>query len=203
MRLNRLKIKEFKNLIEFNINFDQESMTTVLIGRNGTGKSNLIEALVIIFRDLDLGNEPTFTYELEYECNGFKVEIVADKHIKPHYKIKTNSNEISFAKFIKDVNTDGRSVYLPRHVFAYYSGPSNRLELHFNSHQTKFYKELLNWNNEALRPLFYARLIHSQFVLLSYFSYGDRIKKIPRGIPWYYWIRISTFCTKETFMEKS
>ena len=39
-------------------------MTTVLIGHNGMGKSNLIEAIVIIYRDLDLGNPPVFEYDL-------------------------------------------------------------------------------------------------------------------------------------------
>ena len=55
MKLDKLWIKDFKNLKDFTIDFDEEQETTVLIGHNGTGKSNLIEALVIIFRDLDLG----------------------------------------------------------------------------------------------------------------------------------------------------
>ena len=66
MRLDKLWIKEFKNLRDFDIDFDEEQMTTVLIGHNGTGKSNLIEAIVIIFRDLDLGRPPEFSYNLTY-----------------------------------------------------------------------------------------------------------------------------------------
>ena len=49
MRIDKLWIKDFKNLKDFEIDFDENQMTTVLIGRNGTGKSNLIEAIVIIF----------------------------------------------------------------------------------------------------------------------------------------------------------
>jgi hypothetical protein len=63
--------------------------------------------------------------------------------------------------------------YLPKYVFAYYSGPSNRLESHFDAHQRSFYNELLRGNDKPLRPFFYARLIHSQFVLLSYFSFEE------------------------------
>ena len=58
MKLDKLWIKDFKNLKDFTIDFDVEQKTTVLIGHNGTGKSNLIEALVIIFRDLDLDRPP-------------------------------------------------------------------------------------------------------------------------------------------------
>lgn len=55
-------------------------------------------------------------------------------------------------------------------MFGYYSGPSARFESHFARHQEKFYRQLLeNAPDQALRPLFYARLIHAQFVLLSFF----------------------------------
>jgi predicted ATPase len=77
MRLDKLKIASFKNLRDFAVDFDEQSPTTVLVGRNGTGKSNLLEALTIIFRDLDLGVEPSFDYVLEYLCRGRKVRIEA------------------------------------------------------------------------------------------------------------------------------
>ncbi len=60
MRLNRLTIgsakdsptHQFKNLKNVTIDFDQDHWVTVVIGWNGTGKSNVLEALAIIFRDL-------------------------------------------------------------------------------------------------------------------------------------------------------
>ena len=51
--------------------------------------------------------------------------------------------------------------------------PSNRLEKHFSKHQKRFYKALLNGDKETLRPLFYARLVHSNFVLLAFFSFYE------------------------------
>ena len=78
MRLDKLTIKHFKNLRDFIIDFDESSLTTVLIGQNATGKSNLIEALVIIFRDLDLGTPPSFPYKLSYICRKNAVGIDAD-----------------------------------------------------------------------------------------------------------------------------
>ena len=87
MRLQTLWIKDFKNLRDFHIDFESESHTTVLVGRNGTGKSNLLEALILIFRDLDLGEEPSFTYRIEYICAEHTVEIDADPE-RPKERIK-------------------------------------------------------------------------------------------------------------------
>ncbi len=56
MRIKRLEIPTFKNLS--NLTLEPEDDTTqVVIGLNATGKSNLIEALVAIFRHLDLAEE--------------------------------------------------------------------------------------------------------------------------------------------------
>ena len=170
MRLDKLTIQRFKNLRDFSTDFDEKSLTTVLVGGNGTGKSNLLEALVIIFRDLDLGVPPTFAYQLSYICRGLKVEIDADPgRTVDVVKVSVDGKKVSYRRFVM---AEGRS-YLPSYVFGYYSGPSNRLELHFERHQQKFYQALLDGNDQALRPLFYARLVHSQFVLLSFFSEQD------------------------------
>src|SRR5436190_23016389 len=77
MKLRKLEISEFKNLRNFTIEFEQ-TLTTVLLGQNGTGKSNLLEALILIFRDLDLGDPPGFKYKLEYECRDRLIHIDAD-----------------------------------------------------------------------------------------------------------------------------
>lgn len=170
MRIDKLWIKNFKNLKDFEIDFDEDQMTTALIGQNGAGKSNLIEAIVIIFRDLDLGQPSAFSYKLAYLCRGYKIQITFDAEKKSNRTVITvDDNKISFSKFKKESHVK----YLPKHVFAYYSGPSNRLENHFDKHQKKFYDDLLKGEKKPLRPLFYARLIHSQFVLLSFFSFDD------------------------------
>lgn len=52
MRIDKVYTETFKNLINFCIEWDSAQLTNVFIGKNGAGKSNFIEALVIIFRDL-------------------------------------------------------------------------------------------------------------------------------------------------------
>ncbi|MFN7305773.1 MAG: AAA family ATPase, partial [Acetobacteraceae bacterium] len=56
MRLDRLWVDGLRNLRDFTIDFDDGRLTTVVIGQNGSGKSNLIEAIATIFRDFDLGD---------------------------------------------------------------------------------------------------------------------------------------------------
>lgn len=75
MRIDRLHLTDFRNLRDFEVDFDQTSTRQVIVGRNGVGKSNLLEALAWIFRDLDLEEDSTFAYEIEYLCNQHRIKI--------------------------------------------------------------------------------------------------------------------------------
>jgi predicted ATPase len=167
MKIRKLWIEAFKNLRDFEVAFDSSSLATVLLGRNGTGKSNLLEAIVIVLRDLDLGEAPSFGYRLEYECRKHEIRIEATPGRKGGpYAIDIDGASISLTDFR---GAPGRR-YMPSNVFGYYSGPSRRFEAHFTKHQEDFYKQLLKGDaGDALRPFFFARLIHSQFVLLAFF----------------------------------
>lgn len=182
MKIDKLQIQAFKNLRDVSLDFDEKSLTTVLLGRNGTGKSNVIEALVVLFRDLDLAQAPSFSYTIEYICQERRVRLqaTADPALggpARQYAATADGVPVRFSQLI---NTRERR-YLPRHVFGYYSGPSNRLEHHFQKHQDRFREELIDpsASNERLplRPFFYARLIHSQFVLLSFFLNDEQPTK--------------------------
>src|SRR5947209_15507881 len=88
MRLISLRLESFKNLHDINIDFDAGSPYTVLVGENGAGKSNLIEALTLIFRNLDLDVETPFDYDLKYECRGSHIEVLAKAGEFPTFRIK-------------------------------------------------------------------------------------------------------------------
>lgn len=172
MRITRFEVDSFKNLQNFSISLDRDSPVSVLVGRNGAGKSNLLEALTIVFRDLDLGLPPSFTYRLEYEVGGHDVavkSVLTSKNDGYQLESQVDGHPLSLAKFVGAAG----AAYRPTHVFGYYSGPSNRLEEHFVAHQERFYKDLLAGIDRPLRPLFYARNVHSNFVLLSFFLDED------------------------------
>jgi len=171
MRIDKVHIESFKNLRDFTVDLDEKQLTNVFIGKNGAGKSNFIEALVIIFRDLDLKMITTdFSYQIDYYCNDAFIRVENDCGLKKQLFF-LGGNKITKKAFYDRWHQENS--YLPAHVFAYYSGPSNRLEKHFTKHQKQFYNALLNGDDQALRPLFYARMIHSNFVLLAFFSFFD------------------------------
>lgn len=170
MKVLDLSLPNFKNLQDFKVKFDQSSPVSVLVGRNGTGKSNVLEALTIIFRDLDLGADPDFPYSLTYECRGRRVEVEARLDGETiRRSCKVDGETVPVSAVVGPKGRDNR----PNYVFGYYSGPSNRLEEHYRAHQERFYRDLVNGIERPLRPLFYARPVHSNFVLLAFFLDED------------------------------
>ncbi|WP_429043210.1 AAA family ATPase [Aeromonas veronii] len=198
MKVDKLHIRSrFKNLENVKVDFDEDHLMTVVVGRNGSGKSNILEALVAIFRNLDLGEAPPFSYELVYRLGErdnpnkpserwLEITIDADPDrgtLAKQYEVRVrdllcddvpseqpSSIIIPFSKVKRDKS--GKAPYLPNYVFAYYSGPSDRLENHFKKHRTDFYRRLLEDKLDLkgdIRPLFYAKPHHSQFVLLAFF----------------------------------
>ncbi|CAK7018366.1 MAG: hypothetical protein PARBA_00763 [Parabacteroides sp.] len=186
MRIHKVYIEKFKNLQQFEIRLDPNEMNTVLLGKNATGKSNFIEVLVLIFKYLDLEKEPpkeiNLKYKIEYECRGKKIfvdylngkyvfNIGSRTTINGKEVWLTEVQSISKAEFFRKKNE-----YLPKYVFTYYSGISNRLKDHFDEHQKKFYDKIIDAdatkdNVDELRRLFYVQLVHSYFVLMAFFTY--------------------------------
>lgn len=95
MRIKRLKVLDYRNLQNFEIQPDVNNQTTIILGRNGAGKSNYIELLVEIFRDLEASAISTFHYELDYEVYGNNIQIVNDPTGKPKQRFLVNSKKLS------------------------------------------------------------------------------------------------------------
>jgi predicted ATPase len=167
MRLGRLSIPSYRNLRSFQIDFDETQPTTVLLGRNGTGKSNLIEAIIEIFRELELGQPTSFAYELKYECWGRGIQVVCDpEKSSRRLAIEVDGQPIAASQF-----REAPSEYLPLHIFGYYSGWSSRLEKQFEPPTKRRYRALLqNADDDApLRRFFFCRKEYSQLALLAFF----------------------------------
>jgi predicted ATPase len=177
MRIDRLKIRGFKNLDDVVIDFDQNSLETVLIGQNGSGKSNVIEALATIFRDLDYPRRDSdFDYHIAYDCKDHRIEI-DQGYSKPGDTLVTIDGAGSTLGKLRGDN----GAYLPNHVFGYYSGRSERLERIFDQPQKRYYEtaikpgaeETVDPRQSELRRLFYVRERYGALALLTYFAFGD------------------------------
>ena len=166
MRLKWLRIPQYRNLRDFEIDFEAQS-TTVLLGRNGSGKSNLIEAIVEIFRELELGHPPSFAYRLRYVCRENVIELDSEPgRAGRRLEITVNEKPLAQSAFQRDLAN-----YLPNYVFAYYSGWSSRLERQFDEPTRRYYKAILNSKRSEmpLRRMFFCRKEYSQLVLLAFF----------------------------------
>jgi predicted ATPase len=181
MRLHRLYVKSFKNLKELNIDFDEKSPFTVLVGENGAGKSNLIEALTLIFRNIDLDIEAPFSYEIEYRCRDRMVKVEAEEGRVPRFWASEprlhELHELSRKAYMSE-DADGRPNFRPAFVFGYYSGPNERLADLYEKHRERFYTWIIKPRSRrsnqiqdanSLRRLFYAQNLHGQFALLAFF----------------------------------
>ena len=202
MRLDKLTIgsakdsrtHQFKNLKNVTIDFDQDHWVTVVIGWNGTGKSNVLEALAIIFRDL-IGKKrtPAFAFQLAYRMGEGEsvrhIHIDADPdreqepftiHVATYVQARGEGTLIPFIegeeavsalrgkaiKLTAFLNADAE--YLPRYVFSYYSGESPRMHEVFRPYLESYDSKLRNGEDPGLKRLFYAMPVHSQFVLLAF-----------------------------------
>lgn len=147
MQLLRIRISAFRNLRDLDIVFETHLQpiagapadappkpirSHALIGQNGTGKSNLIEALITIFRDVDLDREAAFDYGLEYSIRGRAVRIEADtaKQKRPYVWVDGIAESQGYLLKNREL--------LPAHIFAYYSGRNERIEALFQEHQRRF-----------------------------------------------------------------
>lgn len=191
----------FKNLKNVTIDFDQDHWVTVVIGWNGTGKSNVLEALAIIFRDLIAEESaPAFAFKLAYRMgvgeNLRHIRIDADPdrqdnvfliHVATDAQARGKGALTPFFEGEKPVSAlRGNAVKLssflaeeglnlPSYVFSYYSGESARMQDVFEPYLKSYYKDLLKSKTDpAPKRLFYALPVHSQFVLLAFLIQPDQ-----------------------------
>lgn len=147
MQLKHLAIPHFRNLRDVAIDFATQlapppGATTgaqpkairshALIGQNGVGKSNLIEALITVFRDVDLDRDAVLDYTLEYEIRGRVVRLQADSAKQKRPFVWVDGKAESQGHLLKNREL------LPSHIFAYYSGRNERIEALFQEHQRRF-----------------------------------------------------------------
>lgn len=139
MRLKYVYISEYKNLKNFPLNFDGTSFIDVFVGKNGSGKSNLFEALIEIFRHLyefDNKGEIGFEYTVKYEISGVETEIIWREE-----KLTVNSK---VRKTIGDTP-------LPDNVLIYYSGHNDTVSGLVRRYEADFSKRIKGANPSESR----------------------------------------------------
>jgi len=174
MRLERFKIIDrFKNLENFEVTFADKEGITVLIGNNGSGKSNVLEAISSVFAGLfDNTFNPTFSYELAYSKDIYQIEIKYDRN---NYEIKVNG-------IIDTLKPE----YLPSQVISSYSGEESRL---WETYYKPFYKNYI----KAIRG---SNLPNSELVYINKYYWNIALLT-------FYYHDFSTFIDLKDFCENT
>ena len=170
MKLESVYIEKYKNLSPLTIDFELGNGLTMLVGNNGSGKSNVLEAISGIFHDLFKGKDSRkikCDYKLQYTLNEINCVIEQTNGFLRCYGPKFKRREY----FIEE--------NAPHNIIGLYSGEENRLWTSFyetyyksyikriktNRHQERMRLMLINkyyWNvalltlllsgNETLKP---------------------------------------------------
>lgn len=120
MRITKLYIKSYKNLQDFTWELNPDYPVAVIVGKNASGKSNLLEAILMIFveaqRDIEnkFNNFP-FEFRISYQLGDFVIETVNIEYINNDFSCTKNQ------KTIDSVDV------LPNKIVSYYAGISERV----------------------------------------------------------------------------
>ncbi|MDX2242853.1 MAG: AAA family ATPase [Leptolyngbyaceae cyanobacterium bins.302] len=188
-RLIELWLEDFKNLSDYTVRFDPSHSIDIVLGWNGTGKSNLFEALVIIFRDLhkwweknQWTTQPMKGYRLRYVINEKIVEVSWQPGEMKRPKLKMGTLQEGKEEPDKFESLARDKLLLPRFIFGYYSGPTNRLAEHFLPMKQDHYNRLRDATSDdpatlanllEKRRFFCAENHHAKYVLLAFFHKED------------------------------
>lgn len=154
MKINFFKVNNYKNLKAKAVfdNINNCNNYLALIGLNGSGKSNVLEAVSKIFAGIYNGKPTNFKYEIDYNVKGKEVTIINGKVLSGGSEIKK--------KNIKD--------YLPDQIIACYSGEETRLwedvyqEFYFN-----YFKEVLGRKPDAKPDMLYINKYSWNLALIA------------------------------------
>ena len=125
--MKSLYIQEYKNIKEQTFDFSNNTGYIAFIGLNGSGKSNLIEAIALIFNGILNKKKIPFEYEIKYE------------HDRKNYTRKNGLARID-GKRVKD-----SEMFYPSSVIACYSGEELRLwHMVFKDYHMHYFKDAID-----------------------------------------------------------
>lgn len=114
MRLKSVFISNYKNLKDFEISFEGDGFIDIFVGRNGSGKSNFLEALIEIFDHI-------YGFNAKNPGPGFDYTIA--------WEIDENETALSWRENQLSINGNPRQqigrTRLPSNIIVYYSGQND------------------------------------------------------------------------------
>lgn len=120
MKLKKLHIENYKNLKDFDLDFENDNGLSIIVGNNGSGKSNILEAISGLFCEWYGKVKYTFPcdYSISYEIDNHQIKL-----FKKENKLTRQIDYIDYS--VKNPKND--PIFLPSNVIALYSGEDMRL----------------------------------------------------------------------------
>ena len=115
MKLKLLWLKDYKNLKDFHLDFEKGNGLSILIGNNGSGKSNVLEAISGIFAEWY--GKSSYKFDTDYE-------VIYDKD-NLEFRLNRNGRYKRVNPFINNHE------FLPTKVIATYTGENPHLYENF------------------------------------------------------------------------
>ena len=142
VKLKSLYIQNYKNLAPITINFESGNGLTMLVGNNGTGKSNVLEAISGIFHDIfkeKADRKIACDYTLEYTLDEINCKIEQRNGTLRCYGENFKSKDAFIAQ------------NAPNNIIGLYSGEEDRLWTSFYETYYKSYIKRIKTNRHQER----------------------------------------------------
>ena len=173
MKLKKIYIDGYKNLIQTTIVPHQANIPLAIIGNNGTGKSNLIEALLNILVGAYYDNPPDFNFEVEYEAHN--KNILLSRSIEGDtYTIEIDGLGWSRSYFQKRLRETGQMPPFPALVFCYYSGTCDRTRKLVRRYNRSYQVKLRKQTSGLERLFVFSDVDQAEICLLGLFAHRHR-----------------------------
>jgi len=172
MKLRRLEIEGYKNVRSCDIEFTDSPLINAVIGSNGSGKSNLIEAIIQILIGCYFEQAPQFKFRLEFEAQN---RVVVLQREGRRTSVTVDGDRMPLDHFARRLRDGPTQVFYPELTLIYYSGECQRVQKLVSRYRRHFQKLTRNPETDRFRPLFVqSSNEQSQVILLSLFAHGHR-----------------------------
>ncbi len=172
MKLRQLQIEGYKNVRSCDIEFSQSPLINAVIGSNGSGKSNLIEAIIQILVGCYFEKPPRFEFRLEFEAQN---RVVVLQREGRRTSVMVDGQRMALDHFAKRLRDGPAQVFYPELTLVYYSGECPRVQQLVARYRRHFQKLTRSPETDRFRPLFVqSSNEQSQLILLALFAHGQR-----------------------------
>lgn len=172
MKLERLWVKNYKSLHDCVIEFRQAHLLNAVIGSNGSGKSNLIEAILHILIGVYFKKPPPFDFRFDFEAQGRRISLIGEQNDLSVF-VDGESKPLSF--FAERLRDGAAQVYYPELTLVYYSGECQRVSQLISKYRRHFERLTRKPDSDRLRPLFlHSSNAQAEVILLALFAHDHQ-----------------------------